>query len=252
MSYMSGNRGNGVGRVGTLWHAALLLLVAGTVSSCGNAPPKTATEGTAQKVFATPADAGAAFLEAAKSGDQAALLAIFGPDGKTALFSGDAVKDKDNLQDFVAAYNQMHRWRQIKVGGEILYVDADNYPFPTPLGKNAAGQWVFDTAAGRDEILARRIGKDELTAIAASGAVAEAQAKYFSLQKQYARKFIRTDCTGRLRQARRQAHWKRSVISPKPPVTPTLGRNRSLSMATTSAYSPNRVTRPKAERKTTS
>ncbi len=190
MSYMIGNRENGVGRVGTLWHAALLLLVASTVSSCGNAPQKTATEGTAQKVFVTPADAGAAFVEAAKSGDQAALLAIFGPDGRTALFSGDAVKDKDNLQDFVAAYNQMHRWREIKVGGEVLYVGADNYPFPIPLGKNAAGQWVFDTAAGKDEILARRIGRDELTAIAASSAVAEAQAKYFRMQKQYAQKFI--------------------------------------------------------------
>src|SRR5260370_19329096 len=193
MLHVIGNSGNGVGRVGTLWCAALLVLVAGAVSSCGNAPQKTTTEGTAQKVFATPADAGAAFLEAAKSGDQAALLAIFGPDGKAALFSGDAVKDKDNLQDFVAAYNQLHRWREIKVGGEVLFVGADNYPFPIPLGKNAAGQWVFDTAAGKDEILARRIGRDELTAIAASGAVAEAQAKYFSMQKQYAQKFVSDD-----------------------------------------------------------
>jgi len=190
MPYVIGNRGNGVGRVGTLWHAALLLLVVGAVSSCGNAPQKTTTEGTAQRAFATPGDAGTAFLEAAKSGDQAALLAIFGPDGKTALFSGDAVKDKDNLQDFVAAYNQMHRWREVKVGGEVLYVGADNYPFPIPLGKNAAGQWVFDTAAGKDEILARRIGRDELTAIAACSAVADAQAKYFRMQKQYAQKFI--------------------------------------------------------------
>jgi len=190
MPYVIGNRGNGVGRVGTLWHAALLLLVVGAVSSCGNAPQKTTTEGTAQRVFATPGEAGTAFLEAAKSGDQAALLAIFGPDGKTALFSGDAVKDKDNLQDFVAAYNQRHRWREVKVGGEVLYVGADNYPFPIPLGKNAAGQWVFDTAAGKDEILARRIGRDELTAIAACSAVADAQATYFRMQKQYAQKFI--------------------------------------------------------------
>jgi hypothetical protein len=190
MLHVTKNRENAVGRVGTVLYAALLTFSAGAVSSCGNAPLETTTESTAQKVFATPADAGAAFLEAAKSGDQAALLAIFGPDGRTALFSGDAVKDKDNLQDFVAAYNQMHRWREIKVGGEVLYIGADNYPFPIPLGKNGAGQWVFDTAAGKDEILARRIGRDELTAIAASGAIAEAQAKYFSQQKQYAQKFI--------------------------------------------------------------
>src|SRR5271165_3855723 len=180
------SRKNVTARMKTLLCAALLVLVAGTVSSCGNVPEKPATESMAQKAFATPADAGAAFLEAAKVGDQAALLAIFGPDGKTALFSGDPVKDKDNFQDFVAAYNHMHRWREIKVGGEILMIGADNYPFPIPLAKNAAGQWVFDTAAGKDEILARRIGRDELTAIAASGAIAEAEGKYFSQQKQYA------------------------------------------------------------------
>jgi hypothetical protein len=160
-----------------------------SLTSCGK-PENPPAEKTVQKTFASPAEAGAAFLEAAKSGDQASLLAIFGPDAKGVLFSGDPVKDKDNLQDFVAAYDQMHRWREIKVGGEILYVGPDNYPFPIPLGKNAAGQWAFDTGAGKDEILARRIGRDELTAIAASGAVAEAQAKYFRMQKQYAQKFI--------------------------------------------------------------
>ena len=76
----------------------------------------------AQRTFATPAEAGAAFLDAAKSGDQQALLAIFGPDGNDVLFSGDPVKDKNGLQDFVAAYGQMNRWREIKAGGEILYV----------------------------------------------------------------------------------------------------------------------------------
>jgi hypothetical protein len=150
----------------------------------------------AQKTFASPADAGAAFLEAAKSGDQGALVAIFGPDAKNVLFSGDAVKDKNALQDFVAAYGQMNRWREIKPGGEVLYVGADNYPFPIPLGKNPTGQWYFDTAAGKDEILARRIGKGELTAIAACGALADAQTQYFSQThdgdtvKQYAQKFV--------------------------------------------------------------
>ena len=195
MLHVIRNRKNALGRKHVVLSAALLGLLASVVCSCGTAPQKLASDSTAQKTFATPEEAGAAFLEAAKSGDQAALLAIFGPDGKTALFSGDAVKDKDNLQDFVAAYSQMHRWREIKVGGEVLYIGADNYPFPIPLGKNPAGQWVFDTAAGMDEILARRIGKDELTAIAASGAVAEAQAKYFAKLKQYAQKFVSDEGT---------------------------------------------------------
>ena len=119
---------------------ALLALVILFVS-CKNA----ADSKPAQRTFATPAEAGAAFLDAAKSGDQQALLAIFGPDGNDVLFSGDPVKDKNGLQDFVAAYGQMNRWREIKAGGEILYVGADNYPFPVPLVKNSSGQWSFDT-----------------------------------------------------------------------------------------------------------
>ena len=106
------------------------------------------------------------------------------------------MKDKNALQDFVAAYDQMNRWREIKAGGEILYVGADNYPFPIPLGRNSSGHWSFDTAAGKDEILARRIGKGELTAIAACSAMADAEQQYFRQAhdgdkvKQYAQKIV--------------------------------------------------------------
>jgi hypothetical protein len=150
----------------------------------------------AQKAFASPEDAGAAFFEAAKAGDQSALLAIFGPDGKDVLFVGDAAKDKASLQAFATAYGQMHRWGKIKAGGQVLQVGADNYPFPIPLGQNPSGQWYFDTAAGKDEILARRIGTGESTAIAALEATAEAQRQYFSQThsglpvKQYAQKLV--------------------------------------------------------------
>jgi hypothetical protein len=192
---MSLDRGNQKVLAAHFAMLAALFFATSLLVSCKSAEsPKTG-----QNTFASPNDAGAAFLEAAKSGDQGGLLAIFGPDAKSVLFSGDAVKDKDALQDFVAAYDQMHRWREIKVGGEILYVGADNFPFPIPLGKNSSGQWVFDTAAGKDEILARRIGKDELTAIAACNAVADAQQRYFSQLrngdtiKQYAQRFISED-----------------------------------------------------------
>jgi Protein of unknown function (DUF2950) len=150
----------------------------------------------AQRTFASPEEAGAALLDAAKSGDRTALAAIFGPEGEGVLLSGDTVKDKDTLQDFVAAYVQMHRWREIQAGGEMLYVGADNFLFPIPLGKNAQGQWQFDTAAGKDEILARRIGRDELTAIAACAAAAKAEDQYFTQTHdgdavhQYTQKFV--------------------------------------------------------------
>jgi hypothetical protein len=182
---------------------AAFLATVFSLSSCGKSENSAASEKSApaekqvaQKTFASPEDAGGAFVAAAKSGDQGALIAIFGPDTTEVVLSGDAVKDKDNLQDFVAAYNQMHRWREIKVGGEMLYVGADNYLFPIPLGKNPAGQWYFDTAAGKDEILARRIGKNELGAITACAFTRDAQQEYFrethdaEKVKQYAQKFV--------------------------------------------------------------
>src|ERR1700687_1938017 len=125
------------------WFVAVLAVLTLQVS-CSK-PEKPTADKAVQKTFASPADTGGAFVEAAKSGDQAVLLAIFGPDAEAVLFSGDAVKDKDALQDFVAAYNQMHRWREIKVGGEMLYTGADNFSFPIPLAQNSSGQWEFDT-----------------------------------------------------------------------------------------------------------
>jgi hypothetical protein len=180
---------------GRLWTVLMLFLLIPILTSC-NKHEKIEVQKSALKSFASPTDAGEAFLEAARSGDQAALLAIFGPEAKDVLFSGDAVKDQDTLKDFVAAYTQMHRWREIKAGGQMLYTGADNFPFPVPLGQNSSGQWSFDTAAGKDEVLARRIGKDELTAIAACTAAAVAQQRYFGqthdgdMTKQYAQRFV--------------------------------------------------------------
>jgi hypothetical protein len=169
---------------------ALILLI-----SCSK-PEKPVSPGAVQKTFASPADAGAALLTAAKSGNRDALLEIFGSDGKDVLFSNDTVKDQNNLKDFIASYEQMHRWGDLKAGGKLLYTGADNYPFPIPLDRNSSGQWLFDTAAGKDEILARRIGKGELTALAACSALVAAQKQYFSRAhdgskvRQYAQKFV--------------------------------------------------------------
>src|SRR5580692_9131419 len=148
------------------------------------------------RVFASANDAGNALLDAAKSGDKNALLAIFGTDAKDLISSGDAVQDKAAIDGFVAAYPVMHRWRNMADGDQVLLVGADNFPFPIPLKKNTSGQWFFDTAAGKDEILSRRIGRNELAVIEVCGAVADAQAEYFSqphdgaTTNQYAAKFI--------------------------------------------------------------
>ena len=169
-----------------------LLLLALIISLAACSKP----EKPSARVFASPDDASNALLTAVKSGDQNALLAIFGPDSKEIIFSGDAVQDKNIGNAFAAGYGVMHRWRKMPDGGQILLVGADNFPFPIPLRKNDGGQWFFDTAAGKDEILNRRIGRNELAIIDVCGAVADAQAEYFSqlhdgeTTKQYALKFI--------------------------------------------------------------
>ena len=169
----------------------LLLAICAVLTSCSKSSKPSAS------VFATPDDATNALIAGAKSADRtAAALAIFGPDSKDLISSGDPVQDKEGVDAFVARYDVMHRWRRMPDGGQILLVGADNFAFPIPLKKNADGKWSFDTAAGREEILNRRIGRNELAIIEICRAVAQAQTEYHSqlhdgaTKKQYALKFI--------------------------------------------------------------
>ena len=169
-----------------------LALMASAVSliGCGKADKPSIS------VFASPDEAGSALIAAAKSGEQNAALGIFGPESKELIFSGDPVQDKASINAFVVAYGVMHRWRKMTDGAQTLLIGADNFPFPIPLKKNGAGQWYFDAAAGKDEILSRRIGRNELAIIDVCGAVADAQDEYFSQPRDgekirhYAMKFI--------------------------------------------------------------
>ena len=167
----------------------LLAMVVGPLVACKSDKPST-------NAFATEDDAGNALLAAAKSGDRDTILSIFGPNSESVIFSGDAVQDKNNANKFSTEYGVMHRWRKMADGSEVLVVGADNFPFPIPLKKNDRGQWFFDTAAGREEILNRRVGRNELATIEACRAAADAQQEYFSrvrdgaTKRQYALKFI--------------------------------------------------------------
>jgi hypothetical protein len=149
------------------------------------------------QMFATPDDAANALIAAANSGDRTtAALAIFGPDSKDLITSSDPVQDKETINSFVARYEVMHRWRRMPDDSQLLLVGADNFPFAIPLKKTSEGKWFFDTAAGRDEVLNRRIGRNELAVIEVCRAVAAAEGDYHSQlhdgakTKQYALKFI--------------------------------------------------------------
>jgi hypothetical protein len=197
-------------------HTSLLLILAFVISlaSCHKSDKPSI------QTFGTPDDAGNALMAAAKADDTSAALAIFGPDSKELIFSGDPVEDKNAVQSFVTRYGAMHRWRKLDDSSQILLVGADNFPFPIPLRKNAAGQWYFDTNAGKDEILNRRVGRNELAVIDVCQAVARAQAEYFSQlhdgakTKQYAVKFISDP--GK----QNGLYWQSSSNQPQSPLGP--------------------------------
>jgi len=133
-----------------------LLLVAGFANSsfAEDAQPKT---------FASPGEATNALFEAAQKEDEQALEAILGA-GKNVTSSSDEVEDKLEREQFSQRYQEMHRLVREPDGSTVLYIGAENWPFPIPLvSKN--GQWHFDSDRGKQEILFRRIGENESTAI---------------------------------------------------------------------------------------
>ena len=134
----------------------------------------------AQEQFGTPEAAVEALVAAARLGDGDAVLKVLGPDGKPIVSSGDPVADSNIRQDFVSAYDAKHAIETEGDGTQTLILGEDDWPFPIPL-VNKAGQWQFDTKAGLDEILRRRIGRNELSTIQVSLAYLQAQNEYASL-----------------------------------------------------------------------
>jgi len=147
-----------------------------------------------QQTFASPWRAGRALFEAAKAGDEAKLLALLGPEGKTLIVSGDPEQDKADRQIFVAKYEHVHRLVKEPDGTVTLYLGSENWPFPIPLVQQN-GAWYFDTNTGKQEILFRRIGKNELSAIQACHELVAAEKEHYAGAHpgeagQYAPKFV--------------------------------------------------------------
>jgi hypothetical protein len=129
-----------------------------------------------QKTFASAEEAVKAAVAAAKSNDDKELLAIFGADAKDLMSSGDPVADKERRAQFIRAYEEKSR---LVAEGEstVVVIGNKDWPFPIPLVKKA-DRWSFDTAKGREEILNRRIGDNELYTIQVMLALVDAQREY--------------------------------------------------------------------------
>ena len=143
-------------------------------------------------VFHSPEEASAALFAAAQQADNRALLEILGPAGKYLISSGDAAEDRKNRENFVTKYGQMHRVVKARDGVMILYIGAENWPEPIPLVRTN-GAWSFDTDAGKEEILARRVGKNELATIGVCYQLVRAQQQHYARsnegEHEYALKF---------------------------------------------------------------
>jgi hypothetical protein len=150
-----------------------------------------------QKTFKTPEDAAKSLMDAAKSNDTKELLAIFGPAGKEIISSGDEVADKAGIEHFIKDYEEMSRLEKETDKKVTLVVGNREWPFPIPIVKKGE-TWAFDTMAGKEELLNRRIGRNELNTIQTCLAYVDAQREYAMKDRdndkllEYAEKFWST------------------------------------------------------------
>ncbi len=152
------------------------------------------------KMFSTPEGAADALIEAAANYDEKALTEILGPDSYDIIHTGEPARDKEMAAEFAAQARTRQRVtkgaRNAKVA--TLFVGNEDWPFPVPINERL-GRWYFNTAAGRREILLRRIGRNELDAIEVCNGYVEAQHEYALTRKaagspnQYAQKIVSLD-----------------------------------------------------------
>jgi hypothetical protein len=173
---MSGtSRSNRFGN--SLVRASLVALASAWAMLAVVASATEAAPSTRYRRFATPDDAVRALIDAAKAGNVDELRAIFGPDSEELIESTDPATARANREVFTVAVAEQWHVVDDRPNRKALVIGNEQWPFPVPLVKDASG-WRFDTAAGKEEILARRIGRNELTAIETCRAYVTAQQRY--------------------------------------------------------------------------
>jgi len=213
--------------------AGLSLRLAGAAPP--SALPAVSTAG-APKSFATPEAAAQGLIDALKSGNRQAALDILGHASAEWLSSGDRVADRAAVAHFIAEYEEKHALEKEGDARAILIVGNDDYPFPFPLIGSNDG-WRFDPEQGREEILNRRIGRNELLTIQTLRAIVDAQRDYASADRngdgllEYAQKFISSP--GK----KDGLYWPTKPGEPESPLGPLIGE------ATREGYSTQTRTR---------
>ena len=185
-----------------LFAAFLLAITCGTIgavrgAAAGQSQTPAPAQAPAQASYATPEAALAALVTAVEAKDRPALDRVFGPDSAQ-LFSGDPAEDNKDLEHFGGSLRTSAKLQQAADGSYTILVGTKGWPFPIPIVRRSNG-WRFDTKAGLNEILNRRIGEDELSVIATCRVYVVAQWEYYTASGAdhdglavYAQRFIST------------------------------------------------------------
>jgi hypothetical protein len=188
--------------------AALAILLAGCF------PSRSMAQQAGQKTFSSPEEASIALFTALQSNNEKELLDIFGPDNKRIVRSGDDTEDAQSRANFVEKYKEMHRLAKEPDGTTTLIIGARNWPIPIPL-VNKNNSWFFDTEAGAKEILFRRIGRNEISAIRVCQELVASEKEYRSSQHdEYARRIFSDEGQ------HNGLYWKVANGEPQSPIGP--------------------------------
>jgi hypothetical protein len=215
------------------WYAAMVHEFAGlALFLAGCFPAFALAQQPGQKIFSSPEEASNALVAAMQSKKEKALLELLGPDGKEIISSGDEIEDLHTRADFVQRYLEMHRLVNEPDGTTTLYIGARNWPTPIPLVHNANG-WYFETEAGKREILYRRIGRNEMSAIRVCQELAAAEHEYHDAQhSQYAQAIFSDEGQ------HNGLYWKVAAGEPLSPIGPLVAN------AVAQGYAPGRSGAP--------
>jgi len=188
-----------------------LALVAMLLTLC--VPTRSMAQQPGQKTFRSAEDAANALVTAAQANDEKMMLQILGPNGEQIVSSGDETEDANSRANFVGKYREMHRLVKEPDGTTTLYIGAENWPTPIPLVYQG-NSWYFDTEAGKQEVLYRRIGRNELSAIRVCQELVAAQREYSAEHKEYARKIFSDE------EQHNGLYWKAAAGEPQSPIGP--------------------------------
>jgi hypothetical protein len=168
------------------------------------------------KAFRTPTAAASALYAAARRDDENDLLVILGPGAKDLVgWTDDPNERREQRKIFADQYDQMHRLVKEPDNTVALYVGSENWPVPLPI-VDYQGKWYFDTSLGRQEVLYRRIGRNEMQALEVCHALIDAEKEYYSGEHKYTANFVSNGG------AHDGLYWKASAQGEKSPIGPYL------------------------------